>query len=702
VEVKDFKFPWTSQVMKISVIIVNYNVKEFLHQCILTLKESLKNFESEIIVIDNNSVDGSCELIRRNFKDIILIENKENRGFATACNQGLRLAKGDFLLLLNPDTMVQEDTISAMVDFFWKHPEVGAAGCKILNADGTLQLACRRSFPTPLVALPKMLGLNRLFPKSKFFGRYNLTYLNPDELTEVDAVSGSFLMFRRQVWEEVGGLDEIFFMYGEDLDYCYRIKKAGWKVYYVPYTKAIHYKGESAKLAGIDSFIAFYKSMDVFVKKHFRKSYLVALDLILRPSIFFRGIISLIGRFIRKNIAMIVDGMLLVIAILIAHNLQSQPLPPYSTLLLMVIFYLVIWLGIGYVIGLYDKRELSYSRAIVASISSFIISLLFYFIFKGFLYTPKLIIWSFIVVMIFLPGWRIFLLFLQRRRVISPKSIFSRALLSRRTILLGTGEEGKRVAKKLHSNLEHGFEILGFVDKEFVNERVAGFPFLGVTEDLQEIIRMHRASEIIFTTDKFTNDEILDTLDNIKRIRVNVKIVPKKLNYMLGKSTVENIEDIPLIEVNYNLSYIGNRLLKRFLDIISSFIVTAVFTPVVIPYAHLAGYKLIRKRVVGMEGKRFKAYFLERDNNKNFGKLHNFPLIWSVLRGDMSLVGSEIILADSGNRYLRCKPGVTGLFYVQENHNATEADKRNYEHYYMQNYSVFLDIEILLKSLLRI
>lgn len=689
--------------MQISVIIVSYNVKEFLQQSILSLKNSLNNIEHEIIVVDNDSVDGTNEIIKYKFPNIKLIENDTNRGFAAACNQGLKISKGDYLLLLNPDTMIQEDTIHTMIDFFESVPDAGAAGCKILNADGTLQLACRRSFPTPFIALPKILGLSRLFPKVEMFGKYNLTYVDPDQLLEVDAISGSFLMFRREVWDKIKNLDETFFMYGEDLDYCYRIKAAGWKIYYVPSTKIVHYKGESAKSASFDNFITFYKAMDIFVKKHFSKSSSIFLDILFRLGILTRGSISLIGRFFQKHIIMLVDGVAVTAAILIAHQLQLRPLPDYSILMSMLIFYVLLWLGTGYTIGLYDRRELSYSRAAIASLLSFLSSLIFIFIFKGFIYSPHLIIWSFIIVMLFLPGWRIFLLFLQRRRIISPKSPLSRALLSRRTIIAGTGDEGERIAKKLQSHIEHGFEILGFVDKKFAVKRTFGFPFLGVIDDLGEIIRIHKATEIIFTTDQFSNDDILNILDRNKKVRVNIKIVPKHLDYIIGKSSVEKIEDIPLVEVDYNFFRMGNRFSKRVFDFVFSLLGLIVLSPVIIPYALTTGYRFNRKKFIGKEGTLFSGLiFKKRNGNYAHPTIERFPLLFSILKGDMSIVGSELLSANPHIRRLRCKPGLTGLFQLQETHQPNEIDKQNYEYYYMQNHSLFLDVEIILKAILNI
>ena len=254
--------------MDISVIIVNYNVRDFLSNALTSLQKSLKGFQSEIIVVDNASDDGSVDLLKKNFPKVRLIANTKNLGFAKANNQALTLSKGKHILLINPDTLVQENTVRELINFFEDHPDAGMAGCKILNPDGTFQLPCRRSFPTPWIAFTKTFGLSSLFPKSKLFARYNLTYLDPDETYEVDALSGSFIMLKREVYEKIGGLDETFFMYGEDLDWCFRTQQAGWKVFYVPATSIIHYKGESTKRSDIDELKVFYNAMRLFVRKH--------------------------------------------------------------------------------------------------------------------------------------------------------------------------------------------------------------------------------------------------------------------------------------------------------------------------------------------------------------------------------------------------------------------------------------------------
>ncbi len=252
------------QDLVISVIIVNYNVREFLEQCLNSVQRALKNIPSEIIVVDNASVDGSVPIIRKRFPDVILIENKENKGFSAANNQGLEIARGEFIVLLNPDTVVQEDTFVKLLEFFEKTPDASAATCKILNPDGTFSVDCRHSIPTPLTAFWKVIGLSRIFPKSKIFGRYNLTYLDENDLYPVEAISGSFMMMRRQIVKKVGKLDEDFFMYCEDIDYCHRINKAGGKIYYVPDSQIVHYKGESTKKNNLDYVVTFNRSLYKF------------------------------------------------------------------------------------------------------------------------------------------------------------------------------------------------------------------------------------------------------------------------------------------------------------------------------------------------------------------------------------------------------------------------------------------------------
>ena len=255
---------------RLSVIIVSYNVKEYLGQALASVQRALSAISHEIIVVDNASTDGSAMLVREKFPGVILIENPENSGFARANNDAMKRAVGEYIALLNPDTLVQEDTFTSLLEGFDQFDKAGMIGCKVLNEDGSLQLSCRRSFPTPWIALSHIIGLSKLFPRSRFVARYNLTYLDPDAGAEVDAISGSFMTIRREILNDVGYLDERFFMYGEDIDWCFRIKKAGWKIIYYPKTSIVHFKGKSADERQWSQIKLFYEAMVLFAEKHFR------------------------------------------------------------------------------------------------------------------------------------------------------------------------------------------------------------------------------------------------------------------------------------------------------------------------------------------------------------------------------------------------------------------------------------------------
>lgn len=272
--------------MKLSIIIVSYNTRDLLLACLKSVEEATWGLDGvEIIVVDNGSTDGTVteitnyrfSITNRNIK-LKIIENKENLGFAAANNIGIRASTGRYILLLNSDTIVFPKTLSSMIRFIESDDKVGVATCKVELPDGTLDPACHRGFPTPWASLTYFLGLERLFPKSKVFGQYHLGFLPMDKPHEIDSPSGAFYLIRKEVIDKVGLLDEDYFMYGEDLDWSYRIKQAGFKIMYYPYAKIIHFKKQSGR-AGEDAktkeeaTIHFYETMKIFYSKHYRNKH---------------------------------------------------------------------------------------------------------------------------------------------------------------------------------------------------------------------------------------------------------------------------------------------------------------------------------------------------------------------------------------------------------------------------------------------
>jgi hypothetical protein len=278
--------------LKLSVIIVNFHTEIFLRQCLYSLYAETNRIPFDVWVVDNNSADASVSMVRQNFPQVNLIENKINVGFARANNQAITKCTGEYILLLNPDTLILQNAVEKTVDFMDGNSTVGICGCKVLNENRTLQLACRRSIPTPGVAFFRLTGLSWLFPRSKTMAKYNLTYLDPDESYEVDAVSGAFLMIRKAAVNGIGLLDERFFMYGEELDWCVRTKKIGWKVMYYPRAEIIHYKGECSRFNSRKSAFEFYRSMCLFHKKHFSEYYNPVTNIVIYAGIALKAVTS--------------------------------------------------------------------------------------------------------------------------------------------------------------------------------------------------------------------------------------------------------------------------------------------------------------------------------------------------------------------------------------------------------------------------
>lgn len=286
--------------MTLSIIIVNYNVKYFLEKCLYSVQKAITDIETEIFVIDNNSTDGSVAYLQPIFPQIIFISNKHNTGFGKACNQGLALSSGKYILFLNPDTLVAPDSFTRCINKFETDTTFGAIGVKMVDGDGKFLKESKRSLPEPLSSLYKLFGLSGLFPKSTIFSKYNLGYLDENQNHEVDVLCGAFMMIKKTVLDKTGGFDEAFFMYGEDIDLSYRILKAGYANYYLSETTIIHFKGESTDKGSLKYIKAFYGAMIIFVNKHYNGLQKFFFKGLLFAGIAVRAVISTISIFFRK------------------------------------------------------------------------------------------------------------------------------------------------------------------------------------------------------------------------------------------------------------------------------------------------------------------------------------------------------------------------------------------------------------------
>lgn len=362
--------------MQLSVIIVNYNVKHFLEQCLYSARRAANGLQTEIIVVDNHSEDNSVAYLQSRFSDVQFLVNNENLGFSKACNLGWKLAKGKYVLFLNPDVMISEDSFKKCIEFFGSHSEAGALGIKMLDGTGRFLKESKRSFPSPSTALYKLFGLSKLFPRSKTFSRYHLGNLNPNQTHEVDVLAGAFMMIKKEVLDKTGGFDETFFMYGEDVDLSYRIQKTGYKNYYFAGSSVIHFKGESTRKGTLNYVRMFYNAMSIFVRKQYGGSRAWLFNFLIHAAIWFRAVMTAIGNFIRKIGLPIVDAGLTLLSFWLAKNFWNELIRPevqYDNRLLWISFPVltVAYLIIAYYAGLYDryyKRPRLIRSALIATV----------------------------------------------------------------------------------------------------------------------------------------------------------------------------------------------------------------------------------------------------------------------------------------------------------------------------------------------
>ncbi|MCW8806111.1 MAG: glycosyltransferase [Ignavibacteriaceae bacterium] len=652
--------------MDLSIIIVNYNVKEFLQNLLHSIEKASSKISKEIIVIDNASDDGSVEVIKDKFPSINLIENKINVGFGRANNQGLAVAKGNYILFINPDCIVSEDTFDKMISFFESHPDCGLAGCKILNSDGTLQLACRRSFPGPWTSFTKVTGLSNMFPNSRIFARYNLTYLDENKTYEVDAVSGSFMMIRKDVYKKTNGFDEQFFMYGEDLDLCYRVQKNGYKVYYVHETQIIHYKGESTKRSNLDETRLFYDAMHLFVKKHLSSFPLV--ELILRSAIGFRKVFAFLGKRKLSLYTMFIDFIIFNLSLYAAENFYKSitgwvGFDPHAYLIIYSVPALIHFF-VAILSDVYRKDEVSVLRNFGAIIISFLLITSATFFFKQYAFSRAVVLIAFILFLILTTLYRIFLKLFFR------VGIKLDGTLNRRTVIIGTDAEAVMIAEKIKSQKTDLHSFIGLIGKTHseIGNQVSGFKVIGSVGNIKNVFSDKKINEVIFSSEEISYAQMMSIVSASKNNNVDFKIVGSDMNFVIGKSSVSMLDDIPLVEVNYNISNPTVQMIKLIFDFTLAILVLFSFYPFIYFITKLSGKETdFRKLILSAP---------------------------AVITGKNSFVGPKKPLTFE-NEVLG-KAGLTGLWYIDE---AAFTDSQKLDFYYVKNQNIWLDLEILGKTL---
>ncbi len=666
--------------MKLSIVIVNYNVKAFLQQALESIQKATHQLNTEIFVVDNHSVDGSIEMLENQFPDIRLIKNTNNLGFAKANNQAIKESTGDYVWLLNPDTLIQEDTPEKLIQVMESDPKIGLLGCKILNDDGTLQLACRRSFPTTWVAFTKLSGLANIFPKSKLFGRYNLTHLDPDDAYEVEAISGSCMFIRREALEEVGHLDETFFMYGEDLDWCFRFGEAGWKVFYSPETSIVHYKGESSKVAAWDTMTHFYRAMDIFARKHFSSTGRFPLHWLLRGGIFVRYTVSILSKLGKNAFAFFLDFTGILALTLAAIFVKFQTFDVLNQYIYVLPVYVGSWLAVITSLGLYRTYRYSVSRSILAATLGFLINVTLTYFFKDYAFSRIVMLISYFGALFWIPGWRI---------IASSRRTENYQLGTQRTLIIGDLESAGEIYSKLLTNIGLGYTPIGIVEIDESHEKDERI--IGKLNDLMALVQYHRVDDVIFTSDNIELKKVFDYLPILSQKGVKIKLVPGNLSFIVGKSAVENLQPVQFVDMDFKYYHAGSRIAKRIEDMIIAPLIYIFMRPIQKIFIRS---KSMEPRVISIESREYTQYISPNKRDNFWSNLSLLPL---VIRGKLSLVGSPLDLDDKG---WEVKGGIFTLESVRGGSELSEQERYALLNYYLHNHSVLFDLEIIIKSLL--
>ncbi|MBN1250985.1 MAG: glycosyltransferase [Bacteroidales bacterium] len=544
--------------MELSVIIVNYNVKEFLEQCIYSVKKASKNIKTEIFVVDNSSVDGSIEMIGNLFPEINLIINDKNLGFGTACNQAIKISKGNHILILNPDTIVSENSFDVCIDFMNKNQNAGAIGVKMINGKGKFLPESKRALPTPSSAFFKIFGFSALFPSSKLFGKYQLKYLDENQIHEIEVLSGAFMFIKREALEKSGLFDEKFFMYGEDIDLSYRIIKSGYKNYYLPTTTIIHYKGESTKKSSLKYVKLFYEAMIIFAKKHYtgkkRTTYLILIQL----AIYFRASFSVIKRTFDKLILPFMDISSIYLFYLWLIPFWSNFLYNYKSYysFKFINYYvpviILIWIISLFIYGGY-KRNTKINNIIKSIIFGSLFILVVYSLLpETYRYSRALLIIGSIAMLIFSLLNRFIINLFSLNRISFSKQKKEKALI------IGYEDETIFTDKLI--------DTLYTIDKYSANIYNNTQSFSDKIKKINELIKINKIETLIFYLKKISTSEIIQIMLETKDLNLDYKIVLPESNSIVGSKSIINAETIPELNLNI-ISKPLNIFLKRIVDI---------------------------------------------------------------------------------------------------------------------------------------
>lgn len=617
---------------------------------------------AEVFVVDNMSKDGSVEMLREIFPEVQLIVNTENAGFSKANNQAIRKAKGEYILLLNPDTVVEEDTFTKVCNFMDAHPAAGGLGVYMIDGKGNFLPESKRGLPTPAVAFYKIIGLSALFPKSKTFGSYHLGYLSKEETHEVDVLSGAFMLMRKSVLDKTGLLDEDFFMYGEDIDLSYRITKAGFKNYYFPGTRIIHYKGESTKKSSVNYVFVFYKAMVIFAKKHFAPGGAALFAFLINMAIWLRAGLSIVKRCIERTWLPLSDGLIIYTGMLAIKNYWSinQQVAHYPPFFMNVVVpvYILIWIIASFLSGGYDT-PVRISRMVRGLLTGTVVILV------GYALLPETLRFSRALIL-FGTAWASLSVFITRLalHLSGWKKYRFADSIRKRLLIAGDADEAQRILSLMMVSGNNS-NFVGYAAEESASngkEHPLSSHFLGNCDAISDMISMYEINEVIFCGKNHTSADIINHMLKIGRPDVEIKIAPPESLFIIGSNSIHEKGDLYFVDVP-SLNNPVNRRNKRIFDVCMS-LALLILSPVLI--------LLVKERS---------------------GFFYN---IAAVLRGHKSWVGRDI---NKDKNFKGLKTGVLSPSMVAGNTSNDTVTRERLNILYAKDFKVSNDLKLVLGNI---
>lgn len=638
--------------MKLSIIIVNYNVRYFLEQCLHSIRKAARGIEAEIIIVDNASVDDSVLMIQNNFPEVRLIESKTNLGFSKAINLGFQCAQGQYILLLNPDTLVEEDCFRSCLEFMDQHAGAGALGVKMYDGSGQYLPESKRGFPGLWASFCKMSGLYKLAPATKWFNPYYLGHLDENETNEVDVLSGAFMMIPAEVYKKLNGLDESYFMYGEDIDLSYRIQKAGLKNYYFPKTAIVHFKGESTSKGSLNYIVMFYKAMTLFAQKHLPQKNKIILLGFLNFVIWLKAIASSLKRAVGKIIYLVIDAAILLFGFLSIKNFWAEYYHgdvyyfDDKVSFWNLSSYALVWVACLFYQGIYEKK-FALKDIIIAGIWGFVINLMIYSLLpEQWRASRMLLILSFICMTIYSLASRLIInKWKHDLWTISTK-------IEKKTLVVGDNTQFERV-RSLISSGKHTIHLMHKNHEELRQYNA---------DQWNDYIRINNINELILCEKNLDWKQILQLMIQLKN-RIQFKILTEAGEGIVGSSSRNEKGEIYSFELDYNLAQKMYQRQKRLFDVLFAFVLLLFSWILVFIFSDKIRF--------------FKNIFSVLLNKQTWVSYNNH----NALKQNLPLIKNGILCPAAEQEYLGSNEWTQQVI-----------------HNYAWNYSVWMDLDICLRQ----